>query len=76
MDTIRPDIEEFVVSWFRIPGQHAFVFCGLVRDDFFEGELCVFAITDAPETVCCDFRCHVVVFVMDDEVDIIISELV
>lgn len=44
MDSVGADVEEFVVAWFRVPGEHALVFGGLVGDYLFGCEFCVFSI--------------------------------
>ncbi len=54
--------------------EHALIFGGLVREDFGGGEGGGFAVGDAPEAVGGDFGGHVVVFGVDDEVDVVVAE--
>ena len=102
VDPVGSDVEEFVGAGFRVAWEHAFVFGGLVGDYLFGGEVCVFAVGDAPETISSDFcgpgrdmlafefryvsfapdwimeqvgNLHVVVYWVNDEVDIIVTEL-
>jgi len=76
VDAVRAHVEQFIVARFGVAGEHVFVLCGLVCDDFFRCEFGVFAVGDAPEAVGGDFCGHVVVFVVDDEVDVVVAELI
>lgn len=74
MNSIRIDVEEFVIPRLWVPGKHTLVLGWLVGYYLFRSEFCVFAIRDAPETVGGDFCGHVVVFVVDYEVYVVVAE--
>lgn len=68
LHTVRADIRDPVIAWFRVSGEDFLITHWLAGDVFFASESRSVAVGYAVEAVCSDARSHVEVLGVNDEV--------